>query len=884
MEVKKYFKYAVFIKVHFLLFIPVTVVFSQEPIFNTNQANSLFTCPSMISFYDQPTQIGFNYLSQNDNFKSKFNTYLMTANADLGGIGRFGIYGLYDKPNIADNKLLTVHGVYSFAYPFNNDLYAAIVLKGGYTKSDYSLHLYSNRFNITPLFSGFDSTLIKNNYFDFGSGIFLCARKWNFSFFTDNLNHPTEFADASKDHRIPIKFTFLGGLEFKKQKNKFSFTTLYQHLGKRQPIDSAFSTEAFDHLSFGIENIHNTKLITGIRFRYIANTPNTYFVKLGWVFKCLYLSYDYGISRENKTSSFYHQVSFSYWSKKSFGRKRAGHMYNLKGVSGWRYVSSGINNYSKNTSYNNVQFSPSYSSNNQTGGVILKSGFSSDIKAGVLTAGELNDFGKWKLWNDIAGTDLKSYQDYWKISPLKRYSVQVVSDENRIVADAIAVLKDNKGKVMWTAHTDNTGKAELWANLNSGEKEEVASITVTYDGNEYTSQKPLIFPDGINSFKIPAACNIPKTVDIAFVVDATGSMEDEIEFLKVELKDIIEKIKTDYPELALNLGSVFYRCPGNSYVTKKSDFSDDINTTIDFIGQQAGGEGGDEAVEQALDVAVNNLSWSDSARARIIFLVLDEPPAYNNDVIRSIQKTLPIAASKGIRIVPVVGSGAGYSKDKNMEYLMRSIALATNGTYVFLTDHSNIGDTHTKPTTDEYDVEMLNNLLMRLVYQYTFVPSCDKPISTDGIQDTMQVIYSPIIAHEVIDSSRILIQDSTREVVLIFTDSTMNDTLMNMTDYTIGPDSLTAINDSLSSDSIALLMTPESFKYYPNPTSGALTIETEGKVETLYLADISGKLLERYTVIENIFSISLENYPTGIYFLQMPVNDKWHSGKVLLIR
>jgi hypothetical protein len=490
MKVKNCFKYAIIIKVLFLLFISFNVVFSQEPMLNTNQANSIFTCPSLISFYNQPTQIGFNYLFQNNSLKSKFNTYLMTANADFGGIGRLGVYGLYDRPGIAENKLLSIHGVYSFAYPFNNDLYAAIVLKGGYMNSDYSLHLYSNRFNIAPLFSGFDSTLVKNNYFDIGSGIFLCARKWNFSFFIDNLNHPDEFASAPKDHKIPIKYTFLGGLELKKQKNVFSFTTLYQHQGERRPTDSVFSTEAFDHLSVGIEDIYNKKLITGIRFRYIANTPSTYFVKLGWIYNWLYLSYDLGISFENKASSVYHQVSVSFWSKKSYGRKRAGHIYNLKGIKGWRYVSSGINNYSKNTnysgSYNNVQFLSSNSSN-QTGGVILKSGYNIDIKAGVLTAGELNDFGKWKLWNDIAGNDLKSYQDYWKISPLERYSVQVVSDDNRIVNDAIAILKDNKGRVMWTAHTDNTGKAELWANLNSGDKEEVASITVTYDGKEYIS-------------------------------------------------------------------------------------------------------------------------------------------------------------------------------------------------------------------------------------------------------------------------------------------------------------------------------------------------------------------------------------------------------------
>jgi len=60
-----------------------------------------------------------------------------------------------------------------------------------------------------------------------------------------------------------------------------------------------------------------------------------------------------------------------------------------------------------------------------------------------------------------------------------------------------------------------------------------------------------------------------------------------------------------------------------------------------------------------------------------------------------------------------------------MEYLMRSIALATNGTYAFLTDHSGIGNKHTAPSTDKYKVETLNELLLRLISQFLDMPACD---------------------------------------------------------------------------------------------------------------------------------------------------------------
>jgi hypothetical protein len=78
------------------------------------------------------------------------------------------------------------------------------------------------------------------------------------------------------------------------------------------------------------------------------------------------------------------------------------------------------------------------------------------------------------------------------------------------------------------------------------------------------------------------------------------------------------------------------------------------------------------------------------------------------------------AAAKGIRIIPVVCSGM----EQSGEYLLRSLALAPNGTYTFLTDHSGIGGSHLEPSTDSYTVEKLNDLLVRVIHQFGKVNRC----------------------------------------------------------------------------------------------------------------------------------------------------------------
>lgn len=223
------------------------------------------------------------------------------------------------------------------------------------------------------------------------------------------------------------------------------------------------------------------------------------------------------------------------------------------------------------------------------------------------------------------------------------------------------------------------------------------------------------FEYGTNNIVIPGT-TVDNKIEISFVVDATGSMGDELEYLKTELLDVISRIKTANPNSTIFTSSVFYRDEGDDYITRTSNFTIDNNTTINFIKNQSAGGGGDfpEAVHSALDKAVNELQWSNSAKTRILFLVLDAPPHHNNSVISDIQSSLLKTAEKGIKIIPITASGI----DKETEFLMRFLAMTTNGTYVFITDDSGVGNSHLQASVGEYQVEFLNNLMVRLINKY----------------------------------------------------------------------------------------------------------------------------------------------------------------------
>lgn len=342
-----------------------------------------------------------------------------------------------------------------------------------------------------------------------------------------------------------------------------------------------------------------------------------------------------------------------------------------------------------------------------------------DRKSGLLTAGEWNDLDNWKFWTNLLN---KFYEkvDYWSFFPKNLVAVKVVDANNMGVANVpVELLRGNI--VEFSAKTDNSGLAYCWVGLFGKNKTELTAEDFALKINGIVSDQAVQLTsthDGllnINEVVCEQAKQPTSNADVAFIVDATGSMTDEIEFLISDLEYIIEHAKANN-NVALRTAALFYRDTEDDYITRFDDFSDDVSATQKFVSQQVADGGGDypEAVHIALETSLQNLSWNESARARIAFLILDAPAHHNDAVIESLQKSIALYARNGIKIIPVAASGV----DKDTEFMLRFFELATGGTYVFLTDHSGIGNSHIEASVGEYQVEHLADLMVRLIKKY----------------------------------------------------------------------------------------------------------------------------------------------------------------------
>ena len=352
-------------------------------------------------------------------------------------------------------------------------------------------------------------------------------------------------------------------------------------------------------------------------------------------------------------------------------------------------------------------------------------------QAGVVTAGEWNDLDNWPFWGDLMTTksdeQTVGYADvseYWRFWTDRRVAVSVKDGSGNPLQGVLVELSSGADKV-WTTQTDVLGRADCWIGLYD-DKYQAGELSITVNGVQI-SEPPVVtsWTDetvAMNEYTIrlysASAADAPQPeADILFIVDATGSMTDEIDFLKADLLDILQKAQQMQTPVKIRTGSLFYRDEGDDYLTRTSAFTPDFNETIKFIKQQKAAGGGDfpEAVHTALEVSLQSFDWNDKARTRIAFMLLDAPPHQDHQgVIESLQKSIELYASKGIKLIPVASSGV----DKPTEFCLRLFAIATGGTYVFLTNDSGVGNDHIKATVGEYEVEKLNDLIVRLIQKY----------------------------------------------------------------------------------------------------------------------------------------------------------------------
>lgn len=333
--------------------------------------------------------------------------------------------------------------------------------------------------------------------------------------------------------------------------------------------------------------------------------------------------------------------------------------------------------------------------------------YNANIKAGILTGSVVFDNENYEFWNKLISNNqngkglFEEYENKYSFNTKNRVRIQVKNAPNVSVE-----MTDGS----FATFTDANGYAYLYP-----EKiEDKYEVYITY--NDVNKDKKKIKATIKNDEVISLTDKTYKNdvIELMFVIDTTGSMGDEINYLKVEIDDVISEIQEKNPNTIIKLALLFYRDKGDEYVTRYFDFTQDIQKQKNNLSNQNANGGGDfeEAVYKALGEAVEK-QWSSSSETRVLVHVADAP-SHDNEV-KEWNKNVLKLTKKGIKVISVASSGI----DKKTEYFFRSQAMITGGCYVYLTDDSGVGGTHIEATTEVKPVvEYLNKLLIRLINGY----------------------------------------------------------------------------------------------------------------------------------------------------------------------
>jgi len=189
----------------------------------------------------------------------------------------------------------------------------------------------------------------------------------------------------------------------------------------------------------------------------------------------------------------------------------------------------------------------------------------------------------------------------------------------------------------------------------------------------------------------PARGQEPPRIDVAFLIDATGSMGDEIDAVKEKIQDMISDIALGDPAPDVRFGIVAYRDRGDEYVTVTYELTDDIDRIIDNLSRIEANGGGDypESLVEALHVTIHDLNWDwGEGVSRLVFLIADAPPhldyAGDYDYVEEYQ----MAAEMGMAIHAIGASGL----DQEGEKIFTEIAEGTGGGFQWLAYESRYVD------------------------------------------------------------------------------------------------------------------------------------------------------------------------------------------------
>lgn len=338
-----------------------------------------------------------------------------------------------------------------------------------------------------------------------------------------------------------------------------------------------------------------------------------------------------------------------------------------------------------------------------------------------LTAAEVDDNVTWADYLSYL-TNFAS-EGVIPVDVSERHVIMVVDQNERPLSGAIIEITVADGAPPLGLRTHSDGRVFFFP--NAYEDTAAASeytIVASYGAAEssFTFSRAAVLPEWTIKLDIPTPISESVTLDVLFLLDATGSMGDEIAQLTNNIEFIATQIEALPARPDVRFGMTIYRDRGEEFTSRTFDFTADVAEFTAALAEVEARGGGDypEDLTEGLFKALNVPTWRLGETVSLIFLVADAPPHIDYidqqmDYVREMKN----AAAQGIKIYPIASSGL----DADGEYMFRQLAQFTGGKFLFLTyDAAGVGSTGEETDlsvgeTRAYDVTSLDGLVIKIV-------------------------------------------------------------------------------------------------------------------------------------------------------------------------
>jgi Mg-chelatase subunit ChlD len=297
---------------------------------------------------------------------------------------------------------------------------------------------------------------------------------------------------------------------------------------------------------------------------------------------------------------------------------------------------------------------------------------------GPVKAGEWDDNANYREFQRylLGYTDARLH----RVDVSHRQFLVVRDADGKAVPRCPVTVRDDEGHTV-TLSTVASGRALLFP-YAEGLRGSAVTATAGCEDGRAMARISLDRSDGVVDLKLDTRRALPqkKAIDLAFVLDTTGSMGEEIAAVKATIQKVASALARK--DVTLRIGLVEYKDRVDPFTTKVYPMTTDVRRfSADVAGIAAGG-GGDypEAVNEGLHAGLTSLEWSGDAVLKLAFLVGDAPPHLDYVEDADYAQEMKSAAHRGIQVFTVAASGM----DPLGQAVWRQIAEYTGGTNLFV--------------------------------------------------------------------------------------------------------------------------------------------------------------------------------------------------------